>query len=79
MALASFGAFGSVVLIATRRRSRYGTVRLRLCPTVDLRVAEGIDPAPSMDNPIGDALGEVNDKTVGVMLLQRGGYLVFMI
>lgn len=45
------------------------------CPTVDLRVAEGIPAAQVQDNPIGDALGAVDGKTVGVMLLQSGGYL----
>jgi hypothetical protein len=45
------------------------------CPTVDLRVAEGIPPAQPQDNPIGDALGEVNGNMVGVMLLQTGGYI----
>jgi hypothetical protein len=45
------------------------------CPTVDLRVAEGILPAPLQDNPLGDALGEVNGNMVGVMLLGSGGYL----
>ncbi len=45
------------------------------CPTVDLRVAEGTTPAMPQDNPIGDAIGEVNGNMVGVMLLQRSGYL----
>jgi hypothetical protein len=42
---------------------------------VDLRVAEGIPAAQPHDNPIGDALGEVDGNTVGVMLLQNGGFL----
>jgi hypothetical protein len=45
------------------------------CPTVDLRVAVGTSPAETQDNPVGDALGEVNGNMVGVMLLQSGGYL----
>jgi hypothetical protein len=45
------------------------------CPTVDLRVAEGTPRAESQENPIGDALGEVDGNMVGVMLLQSGGYL----
>jgi hypothetical protein len=45
------------------------------CPTADFRVAEGILPAAPQDNPIGDAIGYVNGKMVGVMLLQRAGYL----
>jgi hypothetical protein len=45
------------------------------CPTVDLRVVEGISPAQTQDNLVGDALGEVNGNMVGVMLLQSGGYL----
>jgi hypothetical protein len=45
------------------------------CPTVDLRIAEGIPPAEPQDNPIGDAFGEVDGYEVGVMLLQSGGYL----
>ena len=45
------------------------------CPTADLKVPEGTPKAEVRDNPIGDAIGEVNGKMVGVMLLQRGGYL----
>ena len=45
------------------------------CPTVHLRVAEGTPRAEPQDNPIGDALGEVNGNMVGVMLLQSGGHL----
>jgi hypothetical protein len=28
-----------------------------------------------VDNPVADAVGEVDGKMVGVMLLQSGGYL----
>ena len=45
------------------------------CPTVDLSVPEGTARAEPRDNPIGDASGEVDGKMVGVMLLQRSGYL----
>lgn len=45
------------------------------CPTVDLRVADGIPAAQPQDNPVGDALGAVDGNTVGVMLLHNGGYL----
>jgi hypothetical protein len=45
------------------------------CPTVDIRVAEGTPRAEPRDNPIGDALGEVNGNMVGVMLLPSCGYL----
>ncbi len=45
------------------------------CPTVDLKVAEGTPPAIPQDNPIGDAVGEVDGNMVGVMMFQRGGYL----
>ncbi len=38
-------------------------------------MAEGIPAAQTEDNPIGDALGAVDGKTVGVVLLQSGGYL----
>ena len=36
---------------------------------------EGTAKAEPRDNPIGDAIGEVSGKMVGVMLLQRDGYL----
>ncbi len=45
------------------------------CPTVDLRMPEGTPAAEARDNPIGDATGYVGKDMVGVMLLQRGGYL----
>lgn len=45
------------------------------CPTADLTLPEGTSKAEPRDNPIGDAVGEVNGKMVGVMLLQRDGYL----
>ena len=45
------------------------------CPTVDLQVADGTSPAHPQENPVGAALGEVNGNTVGIMLLQSGGYL----
>jgi hypothetical protein len=45
------------------------------CPTVDLRVSEGTLPADFAKRAIGDALGEVNGNTVGVMLLQSDGHL----
>ena len=45
------------------------------CPTADLKVPEDTPKAEVRDNPIGDAIGEVDGKMVGVMLLQRGGYL----
>jgi hypothetical protein len=41
------------------------------CPTVDLRVAEGIARAETQKNLIGDALGEVNGKIVGVTIKRR--------
>jgi hypothetical protein len=45
------------------------------CPTADLTLPEGTPRAEPRDNPIGDAVAEVNGKMVGVMLLQRDGYL----
>ena len=45
------------------------------CPTADLKLPEGIPRAEPRDNPVGDAIGEVGGKMVGVMLLQRDGYL----
>jgi hypothetical protein len=45
------------------------------CPTVDLRVAQDVARALPLENPIADSCGEVNGQLVGVMLLQRGGYL----
>ena len=45
------------------------------CPTVDIRIPEGAPAAEPRDNPIGDATGYVGEDMVGVMLLQRGGYL----
>jgi hypothetical protein len=45
------------------------------CPTADLKVPEDAPKAVVRDNPIGDAIGEVNGQMVGIMLLQRGGYL----
>jgi hypothetical protein len=41
------------------------------CPTSDLKVPEDTPKAEVRDNPIGDAIGEVNGKMVGIMLLQR--------
>jgi hypothetical protein len=45
------------------------------CPTVDLLIPANTSPAEPRDNPVGDAIGEVNGKMVGVMLLQSKGYL----
>lgn len=45
------------------------------CPTEDLQVADRIPAAESQDNPIGDALGEVDGNRAGVMLSQSGGRL----
>ena len=45
------------------------------CPTVDLIVQADITPAEPRDNPIGDAIGEVNGNMVGVMLMQKKGRL----
>jgi hypothetical protein len=45
------------------------------CPTADLTISENIPKAEPRENPIGDALGDVDGKMVGVMLLQRDGYL----
>lgn len=45
------------------------------CPTVDLKISSETLRAEPVDNPVGDATGEVNGKMVGVMLLQSGGYL----
>ena len=45
------------------------------CPTADLSLPEGTPIAKLRDNSVGDAIGEVNGKMVGVMLLQRGGLL----
>jgi len=45
------------------------------CPTVDLLIRADTAPAEPRDNPVGDAIAEVNGKMVGVMLLQRQGYL----
>jgi hypothetical protein len=45
------------------------------CPTVDLLIGPGTPRAEPRDNPVGDAIGEVNGKMVGVMLLQSQGYL----
>ena len=45
------------------------------CPTADLRLPEDTSRVEARHNPIGDAIGEVSGKTVGVMLLQSDGYL----
>ena len=45
------------------------------CPTVNLRVPVNTPPAEPRDNPVGDAIGEVNGNAVGVIILQRSGYL----
>ncbi len=45
------------------------------CPTVDLRVEENLRAEPVV-NPVAEMLGEVKGCLVGVMLLQRDGYLV---
>ena len=45
------------------------------CPTVDLQIGPDTPRAEPRDNPVGDAIGEVNGKMVGVMLLQSQGYL----
>jgi hypothetical protein len=45
------------------------------CPTVDLRIGPDTPRAEPVDNPVGDAIGEVNGKMVGVMLLQSQGFL----
>jgi hypothetical protein len=46
------------------------------CPTVYLLIGPDTPRAEPRDNPaVGNALGEVNGKMVGVMLLQRQGYL----
>ena len=45
------------------------------CPTADLKLPQGTSRAGARANSIGDAIGEVNGMMVGVMLLQRGGYL----
>jgi hypothetical protein len=45
------------------------------CPTVDLLIGPDTPRAEPRDNPVGDAIGEVNGKMVGVMLLQNQGYL----
>ncbi len=45
------------------------------CPTVDLRMPEGTPPVELREDPIGDATGYVGEDMVGVMFLQRGGYL----
>jgi hypothetical protein len=45
------------------------------CPTADLTITENIPRAEPRENPVGDALGDVDGKMVGVMLLQRDGYL----
>ena len=44
-------------------------------PTVDLLIGPDTPRAEPRDNPVGDAIGEVNGKMVGVMLLQSQGYL----
>src|ERR1700678_2124189 len=44
-------------------------------PTVDLLIGPDTPRAEARDNPVGDAIGEVNGKMVGVMLLQSQGYL----
>jgi hypothetical protein len=45
------------------------------CPTVHLSIPQGTERAEPRDNPIGEAIGEVDGKMVGVMLLQRDGHL----
>ena len=45
------------------------------CPTIDLRMPEGTPPVEPRNNPIGNATGYVGVDMVGVMFLQRGGYL----
>jgi hypothetical protein len=45
------------------------------CPTVDIKISSATLPADPVDNPVADAVGEVDGKMVGVMLLQSGGYL----
>ena len=45
------------------------------CPTIDLRMPEGTPRVEPRENPVGDATGHVGEDMVGVMLLQRGGYL----
>jgi hypothetical protein len=45
------------------------------CPTADFRLPENTSRVEARDNPIGDAVGEVNGKMVGFMLLQSDGYL----
>jgi hypothetical protein len=45
------------------------------CPTVDLLIGPDTPRAEPVDNPVGDAIGEVNGKMVGVMLLQSQGFL----
>ena len=45
------------------------------CPTVDLLIRPDTPRAQPRDNPVGDAIGEVNGKMVGVMLLQSQGCL----
>jgi hypothetical protein len=45
------------------------------CPTIHLRVPVGTTPAEIRDNPIGDAFGNVDGNLVGVMILQRDGFM----
>jgi len=42
---------------------------------VDLKVAKGIPATQPQNNPIGDGLGEVDGNAVGVMLVQKCGFL----
>jgi hypothetical protein len=45
------------------------------CPTVYIKISSETLPANPVDNPVADAVGEVDGKMVGVMLLQSGGCL----
>ncbi|GAC1659784.1 MAG: hypothetical protein NVS9B15_23130 [Acidobacteriaceae bacterium] len=44
-------------------------------PAVDIAIPEGTTPAESRTNPIGDAVGLVDGKVVGVLLFQSGGFI----
>ena len=48
------------------------------CPSVNLQVAEDTQPLLGRTNPVGNSVGDVNGNQVGVMLLQREGFLVYL-
>jgi|SRR5271170_3792519 len=45
------------------------------CPTVDFKVADGIEPVHSERRILADLLGTVDGHLVGILLHQTSGYL----